>query len=205
MEVILDNKPLRPQPTLAAALRSGVDEAARAGRVVVEALLDGAAIADDVLERPPEEAIGSELRLTSVEPRALVRVTLMDASDALERAAEEQRHCGELIQSGRVEEAMAPLSSALQTWQTVRDAVEKCAGLLPGPLNDLEFPGGARGSDRLIALISSLTRHLEEVKRALGTEDWSALADVVAYDLTDEAQRWRSLLDAISGGLRQGD
>lgn len=202
MHVFLDNKALRSQPTFAAALRSGVDEASRGGRVVVEALLDGSAVAESILEHPPEESLGEELRLTSVDPGALVRVTLTDAADALEKAADDQRRCAELIQSGKVEDAMSPLSSALQTWQVVREAIDKSAALVHMPLEAMELPGGVRGPDHLLTLIADLTSRLQEVKRSLSTQDWSALADVLAYDLTDEVQRWTTMLRALSETLK---
>jgi hypothetical protein len=202
MDVYLDDRPLKPQTTLAAALRSGVDEAARSGRVIVEVMLDGEAMADSLLDDPPEEPVGTEVRLTSVEPRALVRVTLLDAAEALEKAAKDQGKSAELIQIGKIEEGMAPLSAALETWQVVREAVEKAAGLVHLPLEEMEFPGGARGPDRLLELIAGLTRKLEEVKRTLGVQDWSGLADVLAYDLTEEAQRWTAMLRALAEGLK---
>lgn len=204
MQTFLDNKPLSQEhPTFAAALQAAADEAARAGRVIVEALLDGSAVADDILERPPHEPLGTELRLISVEPRSLVRVTLMDAADALESAKQDQQRSAELIQSGKVEESLAPLSAAIQTWQAVRDAVEKSAALLRIPLDSIALPGGASGTDTLIELIGALSGRLEEVKRSLAAEDWSALADVLAYDLAEQADRWRLVLVSVSDSLKE--
>jgi hypothetical protein len=45
---------------------------------------------------------------------------------------------------------------------------------------------------------SRLLTHLRRVKTALGSQDWSALADVLEYDLCDEAQAWEKLLDALA-------
>jgi hypothetical protein len=203
MQTFLDNKLLGPQhDTFAAALKAAADEAARTGRVIVEAMLDGAAVADDILERPPEQPIGRELRLTSVQPRALVRVTLMDAADALEAARQEQHRSADLIQTGKVDEALPPLSAAIQTWQAVRDAVEKSAALLRIPLDEISLPGGASGTDTLIELIGALAGRLEEVKRSLAAEDWSALADVLAYDLGEQVDRWKLVLVSLSDSLR---
>ncbi len=203
MQTFLDNKQLGvDHGTFAAALRAAADEAARSGRVIVEATLDGSAVADDILERPPEEPLGKELRLISVEPRALVRVTLMDAADALDAARQEQQRSADLIQSGKVEEALAPLSAAVQTWQAVRDAVEKSAALLRIPLDSISLPGGASGTDTLIELIGALAGRLEELKRSLAAEDWSALGDVLAYDLGEQAERWKLVLVSLSKSLK---
>ena len=201
MNVFLDDKPLTAQPTFAAALRTAVDEAARSGRVVVEATLDGDAIADGVLENPPEEALGTELRLVSVEPKVLVRATLLDAADALETVVRDQRKSAEFIHQGKVEEAMPPLSAAIQTWQVVRETVEKGAALVQVPLDSVKFRGGASGADRLLDLIATLTTGLEEVKRSLAAEDWSGLADVLAYDMCEQAEKWGGTLRSLSASL----
>jgi hypothetical protein len=202
MQVYLDDKPLNGCDTFAQALRTASDRAQQAGRVIVEAYLDGAAVSEAVLERPPDEALGGELRLTSVEPRALVRVTLMDAADALDTARQDQMRCADLIQTGKVEESLAPLSSAIQTWQAVRDAVEKSAALLRMPLDSVSLPGSVSGTDTLIGLIAALSGRLEEVKRSLAMEDWSALADVLAYDMAEQAARWRQVLVALAESLK---
>jgi hypothetical protein len=205
MHVYLDDKQLtRDWPTFASGLQAGADEAARSGRVIVEAQLDGSAVAEDILERPPEETLGDELRLVSVDPRELVRVTLMDAADALDSAREQQERCAELIQTGKVEESLAPLSAALQTWQAVKDAVEKSAALLHLPLDTITLPGGVSGSESLVELIGALAGNLESVKRSLASQDWSGLADLMAYDLSDQARRWKQVMASLSDSLKDG-
>ena len=208
MQTFLDNKPLDCEHiTFAAGLRAAADEAARTGRVIIEATLDGSAVADDILERPPEESLGRELRLTSVEPRSLVRVTLMDAADALDAARQEQQAAAELIQTGKVDEALregGPVLRAMETWQAVREAVEKSAALLRIPLDEISMPGGASGTDTLIELIGALAGRLEEIKRSLTAEDWSGLADLLAYDLSEQAERWKTVLVSLSSSLKAG-
>jgi len=196
MQVYLDDKPLRTETTFAGGVRAAIDAAAASGRVVIEAYLDGAIVADAILESPPEEELGRELRLTSVDPRSLVAGTLTDAMSALHSAEADQKECAELIQAGNVEEALAPLSSMIQTWQAVREAVEKSAAITRVSLDDMVAPqaGGASGADRVVNAIASLSTRLEEIKRCLGSQDWSALADVVGYDMGEEAERWRRLL-----------
>jgi leucyl aminopeptidase (aminopeptidase T) len=205
MQVYLDDRKIQPdRATFAAGLRAGVDEAARAGRVIVEVYLDGSVVADTILESPPEEDLGTELRLTSVEPRSLVRVTLLDAREALDTARDDQRRAAELIQSGKVEEALAPLSAAIQTWQAVREAVEKTAALARVPLDSLSFPGGATATDRVVDVVGGLTGRLEEIKRCLASEDWSALADALAYDMDEQAVRWQKLLAGMAEAFKPG-
>jgi hypothetical protein len=49
-----------------------------------------------------------------------------------------------------------------------------------------------------------LAGRLEEVKRSLAAEDWSALADVLAYDLGEQAERWKLVLISLSDSLKSG-
>jgi leucyl aminopeptidase (aminopeptidase T) len=201
MKVYLDGRPLTvPQPvTMSSALRAATVEAGRAGRVIVEVEVDGSPAAESLLEDPPEEAVGEEVKMVSVEPRSLVRVTLMDAADALDSARQRQTRCAELIQIGKIDEALAPLSEAIQTWQTVRDAVEKSAAMLGMELREL---GGGADEHGLDELVTVLAERLGEVRRSLSGEDWSALADVLAYDMGEQADRWKVALNAAADGLR---
>jgi hypothetical protein len=200
MKTYLDGQPLLvPEPaTLAGALRAASDEAGRKGRVVVEVQVDGERANDALVEDPPEAPVGNEVRLISVEPRLLVRVTLMDAVDALEAARQKQLRSAELIQRGKLEEALPPLSEAIQTWQTVRDAVEKSAAMLG---IGVEALGGGPGMGELV---KALLARLEEVRRTLAGEDWSALADVLAYDMGEQAERWKAALTGAAESLRPG-
>jgi hypothetical protein len=201
MNVLLDGRPLHlPEPrTLASAIRIASAEAEQRGRVVVEVQIDGAPAPDELLEDPPEAPVGSEVRLMSVEPRSLVRVTLMDAVDALEAARERQGRSAELIQIGKLDEALAPLSEAIETWQTVRDAVEKSAAMLGMDLREL---GAAEGDSSIDELVATLAARLNEIRRTLAGEDWSALADVLAYDMGEQTDRWKTALAAAADGLR---
>jgi hypothetical protein len=198
----LDDHPLTiEKPTLASALAAAVEQAGSRGRIVVEAVANGARIPDETLQAPPEDALAGDVRFVSVEPRALVRVTLMDAADALDQAKAHQLSCARLIQSGEVERALDPLGKAIETWRAVRDALEKSLETLRTPGDP---PGGA-GSDELSALVQSLWTRLEEVRRSLSAQDWSALADALSYEMSDQVERWKTTLREMAEGLRPRD
>lgn len=203
MQVFLDGQRLiLEQPTLASALRAGSDEAERHGRVVVEVYVDGAKVSDTILSDPPEQALGSEMRLVSIEPKKLVRETLLDAVDALDKAEQEQTDAAGEIQCGRVEQAMPLLQSAIQKWQAVRDAVEKSASLLDIPLSS---EVGVDGTPRSLSqVVDALAASLTDIRRCLEAEDWSGLADHLAYDMAGQVRSWQSMLRTLAEGLRIG-
>lgn len=205
MRAYLDDQPLDvSRPTLAAALAAAVEQAGIKGRIVVEASAGGARIPDDTLESPPEEEPAGDLRFVSVEPRALVRVTLMDAADALDQAKTRQAACARLIQTGEVEAALDPLGKAIETWRAVRDALERSIDLLGVPAASPATDGapGNPGPEALADLVQSLWTRLEEVRRSLSAQDWSALADALSYDMSDQVDQWKSTLRAYADSLR---
>jgi hypothetical protein len=204
MRVFLDGQPLAlERATLASALHAASDVAQARGRVVVEVKVDGTIVSDTILSDPPDEALGSEMKIISVEPHLLVRETLLDAVEALDRAGQEQTDAAGEIQSGRVETAMPLLQSAILKWQAVRDAVEKSASLLDIPLDShISGPEGA-GERNLGQVVEGLASSLTEVRRALEAEDWSGLADLLAYDMSEQIRSWQEMLRSLAEGLRK--
>jgi hypothetical protein len=200
MRLYLDGDPIQVEtPGLATALREGAARAEQRGRIVVEATLDGRALSDEQLEHPSDDpGAGDEVRLLSAEPKSLVRITLLDAADALEDAKVRQAQCARQLQTGDMEGAMQTLSDAITVWQAVRDVVSRSADLLQLPLDGMTFPGPDADSPPVGQLVASLTANLEELKRSVNAEDWSALADVLAYDLDEQADRWRGLMHNLA-------
>lgn len=201
MRAFLDEQPLAVErPTLRAALAAAVREAGLRGRIVVEATRGGAPVPDCSLESPPDDPIGPEdVRFVSVEPRSLVSVTLSDAADALDGARANQLECARLIQTGQVEAALGPLGKAIETWRAVRDAIDKSVELLGVPTEGGSGPDPS--ATELASLARALWTHLEEVRRSLSAQDWSALSDALAYDMNEQVDQWRSLLRTMSARL----
>jgi hypothetical protein len=199
MQVLLDGNPIDvPQPSLADALAVATADAARRGRLIVEVKADGVVVPDDKLGNPSNEpSTIRELRLLSAEPRALVRHTILEAVGALETAQAEQAKAAELIQSGNPEEALNTLQVAMLTWQAVRDVVARSAAVLGLDLDTIDLPGVEEGLNFKTAT-KDLLGHLSQMRTALDQQDWSALSDIVGYDLDAQAGVWKGLLVALS-------
>lgn len=74
----------------------------------------------------------------------------------------------------------------------MRDVIEKSSALLAIDPRSIESKAGTGA-----AIIDGLTEKLGEIKQALSTQDDSALADVLAYDMPEQVERWRGLLGAL--------
>jgi hypothetical protein len=214
MQVLLDGNPLSvSNPSLAGALATAAADAQRRGRIIVEVKADGVLLSGDKLGKPSNDpSTIKELRLLSAEPRALVRHTILEAVTepralvrhtileavtALESARTEQAAAAELIQSGDPEQALGKLQAAMITWQTVRDVVEQSAAVLRIDLDSLALPGVDEGISFKTAT-KDLLGHLKQMRTALDQQDWSALSDVVGYDLDAQVGVWKGLLVALS-------
>lgn len=197
MKIILDDAPLTETPaTLAEAIAAAAARAAGMQRVIVDIIADGRAVSADELD--DESAMAhecGELRLTTAEPRAFVRVTMQDAADALGGARESQQRAAELFEAGHAGEAFKSLDGALGLWQAARQSLDQGAQLLGLDLTalPLEHP------DVLPEAISRLSAALEEVRRSVGAQDWAGLSDVLLYDLDDLVGEWQKLLRDIAG------
>jgi len=211
VNVFLDGHPLRaPRPTLAGAFEAAVEATRPAGRVIIEVKGDGLPLADDLVASPPEVAAGiAELRFTSADPRQLVRVTLLDAADALSTAQADQLAAADLINSGQTGPALEHLRAALSTWQAVQDVLERSTQLLGLNLAKLDggTPGAELGGAPVAGLdpeegfapaLESLTTHLASVRTGLTMQDWSALSDTVGYDLDAQISVWKRLLSGLA-------
>ena len=201
MHVLLDGEEIRVEkPTIAAALDAAKREAEKRHRVVIEASMDGTPIADAWLECPPAEARpGAEVRFVSADPLSLVRVTFLEIAEELKGAIGHQEAAAAAVQTGRLDEAMPRVSAALGVWQNVREGVINGATLLGMDLGAMPAPAvGTSPSQTVGQHIDGLAKALTELKRAIGASDWPGVADVLAYDLGDQAKRWQVVMNALA-------
>ncbi len=201
MHVLLDGEEIKVErPTIAAALDAAKREAERRKRVVIEASMDGTPIADAWLECPPTEPRpGAEVRFVSADPLSLVRVTFLEIAEELSGAIRDQQAAAKAVQTGRLDEAMPSVSAALGVWQNVREGVINGATLLGMDLGSMPAPAAAGSPAQTVGQhIEGLATALAELKRAIGASDWPGVADVLAYDLGDQAKRWQVVMNALA-------
>lgn len=200
MIVYLDEAKLQVSvDTLGAALAAGTAASEQRGRIIVEVWADNAPAPDmDLNDPPPRSPYAKEIRFVTAEPQSLVRVVLLDVCEALHSTRESQLKAADHLQIGETSPALRELGEALQNWETVRRAVEEGCGLLRISTN------GAAGDEHALRgeLVRELSAKLSSVKDALAREDWSILADLLAYDLTEQIEAWqkelRRLVDMIA-------
>ena len=194
MQAFLDDQPLvLDRPTFAAAIAAGFAAADRAGRTVSAVTLDGTPVAGAILRSPPEFAIGREVRMMSTPvalPEPSTDVRLHEALRELASAIASQDSAAELIQTAKLEDALKPLAAAIQSWQNVQQIVAH------------EMPWAA-GSEAFNSMLDDLKSRLLEIQRGLQHEDWSAVSDCLAFDMKEQAEGWRTLIEGIAQAERE--
>ncbi|UYV12099.1 MAG: hypothetical protein NCW75_12445 [Phycisphaera sp.] len=199
MKATLDGQSLTiDRPSLAAALEAGATSAREQGRIIVEVFLDGQPVQGEALGEPSDDALNAEhVEMTSTDPTSLVRVTLFDAADAMDSSQEEHAACAEMIHRGDIAAAMGSLGQLLSTWQAVREAIAQGGAAIGQPLSDYA------GQGKLDERTEALSKQLDDLKRAVGNDDLSTVADLLEDDLRSEAGLWADTLRHIAEGLKQ--
>lgn len=172
---------------VAHALDLAREHAARSGRLIIEVYADGSP-AGALLDAPPADAAGvGELGVTTADRSLFLGETLRDALDALDAVAAQQKHASESIDRGAIADAVGAVRSVVEGWQSVRAVVEQSSMLLGIDAESLDAEGS----------IAGFSSDLVSMRDALSREDWSALGDVLGYDLAERAGSWRSLIESL--------
>lgn len=203
MKVFLDNEPLAVSPaTVRAAIERAREAADAAGRLIVEVRGDGSPLGEGVLDDPPDSDHGlGELRMLSAAPGPFVRETLLETVGVLDQARAEQSLAAELIQGGKLGEALEPLGRVLELWGVVRDVVERSCALLGIDAGGVLVP---EHDTTGAACIAELMARLTSLKLAIAQQDWGGVSDELAYEMDALAVRWRSLVGELALRVQRG-
>lgn len=202
MRIYLDDSLIEnARPTLAGGISAAAAIAEGQGRIIIQVLADGSPLSDDKLADLPDTADGiDELRLTSADTRSIVRVALTDAADLLEGNIQIHKQTARLFQQGDIQGAFADLDRVVEGWRMGRETLEKCGSALG--LNGDALAKTAMDVHRDFAeasnAVGSLSIKLAELKSGIEHQDWSAVGDLLEYDLPEQAHLWAAMLRAVS-------
>lgn len=188
MKVLLDGRFLTESEDIAGAV-DAARRVAAGGRLIVGAALDGRDLSPDELA-DGRGLRGREVAISTAATGELATAAVEAAARGLEQARECQAETARLIHEGSLAGCAEPLSGMLRLWQHARDAADLTIRLL-NEKDASELGEQARG------LSEELAGCLGEVKRSLASEDWSALADTLAYDLDALAEQWSGFLETL--------
>jgi hypothetical protein len=193
IKLVMDGQTLADDVAgVAQAIDIARDQAAALGRLIIEVKADGQP-AEALLDSMPEDTAGvGELGVTTADKGAFLTETLHEAKDALERVRIDQKQAADMIDQGQIQDAIGELGRVMEGWQAVRTVVDQGAALMGIDLHAFDH-GGVPAAET----VSGFAADLVGLRDAVNTEDWSALGDVLGFDLEERARSWNGLLDAL--------
>lgn len=185
-----------PGGSVAGAIAAARAAANANGRVIVDVLVDGERLDEEALESPSTLPAGDiELKCVSANPRQLVAESFADVARAVNDARPVQREAAEALQTGKLDAAFENIAAVLEVWDAVHRVTEQGPALLGVPLSSFGAASDTAGGSRSVeSELAALSATLNQVKDAVGTQDWSTLADLFTHELDESAQRWSRLL-----------
>lgn len=202
MKATLDGTSIQVDPpTLAAAIAAGAKAAEAQGRIIVEVKADGVSLPGEALANPSTAANAChDVAMVSADPRALVRVSLLDGVEALASLKPLHGAVADALAAGNLQLALDQLREVLNTWQALQNLLEHSRALLAVDLSTVPLPEGEPGFDARAAEFVTFTRAIRD---AVSNQDWSALSDTVGYDLDAAADAWAILLQSLASHVQQ--
>lgn len=193
MNIWIDEHQITDAPDLDTALEQARVHAESQGRLIVDILVDGEPATDaffdeDSASLPPI----NELRFTTANTTDMVNETLQTTVESIELLKADQAAGVQQLREGNIADSMESMRAIMEGWQAIRDIVDQIAQITNIDIFKLQA-GDKTGSE----LVESLSKSLAEVRETLNTEDWSSLGDIIEYDLTELADQWSTLLEAM--------
>lgn len=202
MAIFLDDKPVQLEGgDLESVLATASARLGERGRVVVEVQLDGLAIvAGNYAEHQCTSVSDAELRLYSADPHELAVTTLQQVKAHLDQARQAQLQAAELFQQDKQAQALEQVIHVIEVWQQVQQAVLHSVQLLRIDVDEKQVDG-----QTVVELTDSLIKQLKGLHELLTSVDTVGLADVLAYEWPQTADRWERLIVELIGWIEQQD
>jgi len=202
MAIFLDDKPVQLDGgDLESVLAAASSKLGESGRVVVEVQLDGLPIvADNYAEHQSISVSDTELRLYSANPHELSVTTLQQVKAHLDQARQGQLQAAELFQQDKQAQALEQVIHVIEVWQQVQQAVLHSIQLLRINVDEKQVDG-----QTVVELTDSLIEQLKGLHELLTTVDTVGLADVLAYEWPQTADRWERLIAELISWIEQQD
>ena len=200
MAIFLDDEPVQLEGgDLESVLAAASTRLGERGRVVVEVQLDGLPIvASNYAEHQDTSVSDTELRLYSADPHELTVTTLQQVKAHLDQARQAQLQAAELFQQDKQAQALEQVIQVIEVWQQVQQAVLHSVQLLRIDVDEKQVDG-----QTVVELTDSLIEQLKGLHELLTTVDTVGLADVLAYEWPETADRWERLIAELISWIEQ--
>ncbi|MCD6405509.1 MAG: hypothetical protein J7M19_06755 [Planctomycetes bacterium] len=198
MEISIDGRAREVEEipdTIGKLIKNLKNAVGQANRVVLSVSLDGQRMDADgerrIADRPPGEF--SCVAVETADAKVLCLATLEEAAKHIEPVIDEASRIGDLIDTGKGDEALRRIVPCLEVWSTIISAVEKVGILL-----ELDFERVITDETTLNGAIEELAEFLRSLKTSVDTHDFVAIRDQMKHEMPEIGARISSQLAALS-------
>lgn len=194
MAVMVDDQPLAVEKMGLLTIGQVLSHVQRGNRLVINLLIDGKApdlSGLGAVRRSPLD--GHTIYIETAEPHAVAHNVLAEVEHQLDQNDEIRDQVVLLLQQNHPERALEKLHGWFHIWLTIQESVSKVSQLLRIDLDALQVDGNS-----LSEVLERFAAQLREIKSAIENRDFVTLSDVLAYEMTQAADDWRSVLAALA-------
>jgi len=163
-------------------------------RAILGLACDGIDIVSDELNNyltAPAHKFGRVDVQTGV-PNMLIAHTLQEASRLLHTAEQERADVVDMFVRGKTGDAVILLGKCLSHWFQINQAISKSLSLIGIVPDAFEIDLQA-----LSVALDPVSNKLSDVKNAVKSQDYVALADILEYEFNDVTSCWRGVIDRM--------
>jgi hypothetical protein len=193
MPVTVDDAPLRTEELGLSTVGQVLTHLQRANRLVVHVLIDGLEPdLDRLRDVRKSPLLNHNVFIETTDPRQMATGILAEVEAQLREADRIRKETVDLLQKNQNVRAMEKLSGCFTTWQHAQKSLLGTAQLLKLDLSKVQV-----GGQPLTELLSEFTSQLREIKTALENRDFVTLGDLLLYETTQTADKWRAALSEL--------
>jgi hypothetical protein len=193
MPVTVDDAPLRTEELGLSTVGQVLTHLQRANRLVVHVLIDGLEPdLDRLRDVRKSPLLNHNVFIETTDPRQMATGILAEVEAQLREADRIRKETVDLLQKNQNVRAMEKLSGCFTTWQHAQKSLLGTAQLLKLDLSKVQV-----GGQPLTELLSEFTSQLREIKTSLENRDFVTLGDLLLYETTQTADKWRAALSEL--------
>ena len=176
---------------------------ARSDKAILALVCDGEEIvAEDRLTESLLRPASSFQRIdiATGSPRSMIVQAVNAALATLDDSEEDRRQAVRHFGQGKQGEAGPLLGSCLRQWHQVNETIAKSLGLLRVMDESMALTLAT-----LAEVLEPVSGKLGEIRSAVQSQDYVALADILEYEFDDVIASWRSVLQSVLDAVQQPD
>jgi hypothetical protein len=194
MKLIIDDEAVTTEAgSMEAALEHARRHLATKGRIIVAVAMNGRMLfGEELVSQRDADVAGSELRIESADPSAMVLSTLGAMKKALHDLVEMQKDAARLLRAGNLQEGVQLLGEVFEIWKQTQDGVSVACEVAGFKLEEHLYDGRSVG-----VFVQHLLDEVEKLHNTLQKGDYNGVATLLEGDWAVLAGKWEAFVGQI--------